>query len=252
MKTLTMDINGECNLNCEFCYQGLDGNILNNSQIFDIMREKMDFDVVELGGGEPFLHKELDMIIANLIKLNKKINISTNAAFIPKAILNLEKSLRNNVTMQISLHASNKDAYESIAGYDYFDNVLKNTGILKQLYKSSFNAVIYNKNFNQVKDILSIAYGLGMPIRVSPVMPVGRGRNIEKLSEEQINLLKGALLLEKINGKEIYSPLIERTNCPALNESYGISGAEPCSLKLGKKEYINQKGETFGCEFIRR
>lgn len=253
MKTLTIDINGDCNINCEFCYQDLDGSSLSQNQILEIAQEKQDFDNIEIGGGEPFMHKKLVEIIKDLTGNERKIHISTNATFIPKNILDLEESVRDKVAMQVSLHAGNKELYKSVTGKDFFDKVIENTKILKDFYKVGLNAVIYPKNFSQVKDILQTSYDLDIPIRVNPVFPIGNGRNVEKLSKEQIDRLRGILLLEKISHQgNIHNPLIQDIHCPALSKAYGIEGNKTCSLNLGKKEYFDSKGNALGCEFYRR
>lgn len=253
MKNLTIDINGTCNIACEFCYQDLDGNELSKEDVLEIVRSKPDFDIVEIGGGEPLLHRELADIIRNIVSDGKKVHVSTNATFIPQSLLDLEESVRSNVIMQVSLHACSAERYKAVTGKDFFDSVISNARILKSLYTTVLNAVIYQKNFDQVREILKIGCGLGIPTRVSLVFPVGRGKSVERLLPEQVDRLRGVLLVEKImHPGMVDSPLLHEINCPALSEAYGLERKGVCPLHVGRKDYVDPRGKRLGCEFYHR
>ncbi len=253
MSNLTVDINGVCNIGCEFCYQDLDGSVLSEDQVLEIVRSKPDFGIVEIGGGEPLLHKDLAGIIRNIVSDGKKVHVSTNATFIPQSLIDLEKSVRNNVTMQVSLHACNRERYKVVTGKDFFDAVINNARTLKNYYNTVLNAVIYQKNLDQVKGILKIGYDLGIPTRISLVFPVGRGKSVERLTREQVDRLRGVLLVEKImHPGMVDSPLLHEINCPALSEAYGLERKGLCPLQVGQKDYVDPRGKRLGCEFYHR
>ena len=88
MRNLTIDINGICNEKCKFCYQDLDGSILSEKEIMGLVNDS-DADVIEIGGGEPFLDKRIVSIIANIRNKGKRVHVSTNATLIPKGLLYL-------------------------------------------------------------------------------------------------------------------------------------------------------------------
>lgn len=250
MNTLTIDINGTCNLACNFCYQDLDGSELTKEQILEIVSRNSKFKTLELGGGEPFLHQELADIVKIVVNDNRKVHISTNATFLPEAIIDLEEKIRNNVTMQVSLHAADREMYQMITSNDLFSRVVANARALKQLYGTVLNAVIYQSNLHQVRDILALGYALAIPTRVIPVMPVGKGQDVALLTPQQIDSLKGILLVEKITHPGmVESPLLHENNCLALSQAYGLEKNGLCPLEAGMKQYHDPRGRSLGCEF---
>lgn len=165
MKILAIDITGKCNFECKFCYQESKGK-LSIEQIMENVHSNPDFSKVEIGGGEPFMHKGLLEILGKMVNAGKSVNISTNASIIPEEFFGLEASLRDKITMQASLPAGNPGLYKKITGKNLFDLVLENIGRLKQKYIAVISSAIYADNFGSVKEILSLAYDFNIP---SPV-----------------------------------------------------------------------------------
>ena len=56
---------GQCNLNCAFCYGKSKANDLSTTQIFNLIDELSSMKVFQLaiGGGEPFLRKDISEVI---------------------------------------------------------------------------------------------------------------------------------------------------------------------------------------------
>ena len=247
-----MDINGICNIGCEFCYQDLDGSKLTKEEVLVIVKTKPDFGVVEIGGGEPMLHPELTDIVQGIVKEGRRAHISTNATVIQQRFLELDSDTKKSVGIQVSLHAADKTRYQEITGKDCFDAVVRNAQILRDNYNTGFNVVVYQRNLDQIGAILQIGYSLSMPVRVNLVFPVRKGNDVDRLKSEQINALRGLLLVEKIGHPGmVESPLLHEINCPALMQAYGLQGSEACPLSVGRKEYYDPKGQTNGCEFLR-
>lgn len=252
MKTLTIDVNGACNLECEFCYQELDGSQLSREEILKIVKEKPDFGIVEIGGGEPSLHPGLADIIEGIVNEGRKVHVSTNGVIIPEKLLSLDKGTRSRVALQVSLPAGRRETYKEITGKDFFDAAVSNAGILREHYDAVLSTAVYQKNYQEIEDILQISYDLGIPARINLVFPVGKGKDVSLLANEQIDRLKGLLLVEKINNKMVDSPLIHGINCPALSRAYGFQSTEGCPLTHGTKEYVNPRGAALGCEFYHK
>src|SRR3989338_2466197 len=100
MAYLTVDINGFCNERCRFCYAKLNGSILPEKEIMKLV-DNSDADVVEIGGGEPFLDKRIVRIIRE-IRERKRVHISTNATLIPAGLLDLEQKVKEGTQIQTS------------------------------------------------------------------------------------------------------------------------------------------------------
>ena len=248
---LTVDINAYCNLRCEFCYQDLDGSILPEDEILGIIDENPDSEYIEIGGGEPFLDKRLVQLIKEIRKRKKKIHIATNGTRFPDELLNLEDMIRNDVEIQISLHASNQELYKRITKKNLFDRVIDNIKKIKPMYSTLISSAIYQVNYHDIPNLINLASELELPIRINLVFPVGNGRNVELLTPKQINQLTSYLLLERIKkGNMVESPLMHTNNCTALQNVYGIEKKGLCPVDCGVKGYISPKGKSYNCEFL--
>ena len=245
---LTVDINAYCNLRCEFCYQDLDGSILSEKEIMGLVNDS-DADVIEIGGGEPFLDKRIVSIIANIRNKGKRVHVSTNATLIPKGLLDLEARAKEGTQLQASIHGSNPALYERITGKNLLDRAVKNIGTLKPHFSMLMTSAIYQDNFNDVPNLVNLAEQLQLPLRVNLVFPTGNGRNVNLLTAQQVNQLRGYLLQQRvIKGDKIDSPLIHTNNCYALGDAYGVEKEGVCPFDCGKV-YVSPRGEKSGCEF---
>lgn len=256
MNNLTSDVNAKCNIECEFCYQDLDGSELSLDDVINQVETGLKigkFDVVEIGGGEPFMYKPLLQLMAKLADLGKKANISTNATFIPKGLLELEQRVRDNTTIQASLHASNPKLYKEITKRDLFDNVIANIKKIKEKYQTLISTAVYDKNLDDVPNILHLAYSLDLPIRINLVIPEGNGKNVKLLNKSQVNTLRGLLFVEKIKHQgQVDSPLLHENTCYALAQGYGIEKKGLCPIDLMSKLYLDPRKQKFACEFYRK
>lgn len=248
MKNLTIDVNGTCNERCRFCYQDLDGSILPKEEIMRLV-DGSDADVVEIGGGEPFLDKRIVRIIKEIKDRGKRVHVSTNATLIPEGLLDLEQRAKDGTQLQASIHASNPALYEQITGRNLFDNAIKNIGTLRPHFSMLMTSAIYQDNLSDVPNLIDLAKELELPLRVALVFPTGNGKNVNLLTAQQVNQLRGYLLQQRvIKGDKIDSPLIHTNNCYALGEAYGVEREGVCPLDCGKV-YVSPRGEKSGCEF---
>ncbi|MFH1637724.1 MAG: radical SAM protein [Candidatus Woesearchaeota archaeon] len=250
MKILTIDINSTCNLECAFCYQQNDAE-LSAEKIMDIVKSNPNFDTVEIGGGEPFMHRQILDVLLQIAGNGRDVNVSTNAVFIPEGLLGLESRVKDKITLQVSLPAASSELYEHITKRPFFTKVVKNIERMKKEYNVILTSSIYGDNFDNVPEILGLSYSLSLPVRVNLVFPVGCGKDVELLSEGKVDNLRGLLLAESLQHKGmIQSPLIRPNNCYALEQAYGIRKAKKCLADFGLKKYINPKGEASKCEFL--
>lgn len=256
MSNLTIDVNARCNIGCEFCYQNLDGSELSLDQVLNKVESGLKIgrlDIVEIGGGEPFMYKSLLELMTRLTSLGKRIHISTNATFIPNGLIELESRVRDNATIQASLHASNPELYKEITKRDLFYNVINNIKKIKEKFETIISTAVYDKNLYDVPSILGLAYSLELPIRLNLVIPEGAGKNVKLLGAKQIHNLRDLLLLEKIKhpGK-VDSSLLHENTCYASQKTYGIEKRGPCPIDMKSKLYVDPRGQSFVCEFYKQ
>lgn len=73
-----------CNLNCSYCdsLYALKGNNFTEMAIEDIMYKvrQLNHKHITLTGGEPLIHKDVRLLIEELVGANFKVNIETNGA----------------------------------------------------------------------------------------------------------------------------------------------------------------------------
>lgn len=247
---ITIDINGKCNERCAFCYQNLDGSVLPIKKILELI-DSSD-GVVQIGGGEPFIDDRIIDIIRFTRSKGRNMHISTNATIIPKGLLGLDEETRAGVQVQASVHASNRNLYERITGRDLFERVVENIETIKEFYSTLISSAIYKENLHDVANLVSLAERLGVPIRITPVFPEGSGRNVKLMNDNEIDQLRGYLLVQRImKGRMIDSPLIHVNNCGALEAAYGIEKKAICPVDCASKLYVSPRGEEYRCEFLR-
>jgi MoaA/NifB/PqqE/SkfB family radical SAM enzyme len=247
-----MDIIGTCNESCEFCYQDNDGTTLSEEEVIGIADANPDLDVVEIGGGEPFLHDGLARIVSVLLGTGRKVHLSTNGTMISEELVDSVSGLNDGLELQVSLHAADPKTYQDITGKDYFDLVMHNLAKLSSAFRTSISTTVYQRNYCSVEGVIDIASGLGLPVRVLPVLPIGKGAAVGLLEPAQLDKLRGMLLAESLQrGIVVDSPLIHRNNCQALEDAYGIPKQARCPLDLGQKVYYSPRGERYSCEFCR-
>ena len=217
MLTLTIDITGRCNLGCDFCYQEEREAELSLEQIMGFAN---GFRAVEIGGGEPFLHKDIVELVGMLTSGGKLVHIATNGAYVPEGLFDLGSDKRGRVVVQVSLPAANGSLYRKITNEDALPRVLDNIAVMRERYDIVLSSAIYAKNYEAAEEIMDMARNLSLPLRISLVMPVGKGKDVELLSPWQVDQLRGLLLVRRLeqNGM-IDSPLIHPNDCRALHDA---------------------------------
>lgn len=251
MEQLTIDITGSCPLACAFCYQELDGSRLSESDILNLVDGHSDATTVELGGGEPFVYKGFTALAEAIVERGRKVHVATSAIHIPAGFLELEDRIRAAITVQVSLHASQPPLYEVITGKDAFAVVLENTKQLASRYTTGLSAVIYQENLADVPHLVQLAEKLGLPLRCNLVMPVGKGKQVARLTAKQIDTLRGYLLGQRLaKGSPIDSPLIHPNTCTALAAYYNLPKQGSCPADCGAKCYASPRGGLSACEFL--
>lgn len=252
MSRITIDINATCNLSCAFCYQRMDGSELGLARILDIADSEPAARLIQIGGGEPFLHEQLADILIGMYERGRKVHVSTNMTYVPASLRTLDKKVRDNTQVQISLHAADPSSYAAITGYDHFDEAIDNTHSMMQLYATNISSSIYASNLDQVPGLISMASGLGIPIRIGLVFPIGKGQDVSLLDAAQVDHLRGYLLAQRLQkGDIIDSPLIHSSNCFALEKHYGMKKTSACPVECGQKKYFAPDGTTKDCEFMK-
>ncbi len=115
-----------CNLRCSYCdtQYALDKNAGTEMSVNEIIDEldKIGIKNVTLTGGEPLQHKDIDILIEELLKSNYKVNIETNGS------INIEKYVgKCLITMDYKCPSSNMENTMNLANIEKLgeEDVLK-------------------------------------------------------------------------------------------------------------------------------
>lgn len=202
---LGVDTGNICNLKCPLCPTGLDSKTIKRGMLkFETFKKIID----EIGSslrelnlfnwGEPFLNKDLIMMINYVRNINKKVKIttSTNLNYLTD---DLAKDLIQSGLdkLLVSLDAATSQTYLIYRRGGDFELVLKNLRRLVELKKSYpesklkiiLNYIVFRHNEHEIEKAKELAKSLGLEIRIGK-MRTEMETEITKPIEESIDKYK--------------------------------------------------------------
>lgn len=219
-------ITNECNLECRHCCVYSKDHIISKS--YDQIKEELEYSYhlgsrfVDFEGGEPFLWKENDKNINDLILLAKKIGffsttVTTNAQ------LPISGSLADSIWISLDGIGSFHDA---IRGSGAFEKLEKNI-TLSDHSNLHTNMVVNNVNFSNVKDTIewvknnpklkSIAINLHTPFPGTETLMLSPEQR-ESVLNEVIKLKKmGYPIMNSVSGLRYMKKNISNKYCHLSN-----------------------------------
>ncbi len=178
-KYLRIGVTDRCNLRCRYCMpeEGIDfahrNDILSYEEIIRISKlfSKLGVEKVRLTGGEPFVRKDIDILLSSLSTLFDKVHITTNATLL-SGYIDLLKNI-NVSGLNISIDSLDRDRFFMITRRDSFDVVMNN--ILKCIELKipvKLNMVVM-KGVNDMEVIDFVKFGLhhNVEVRFIEAMP---------------------------------------------------------------------------------
>jgi len=182
---LRLAVTDRCNLRCNYCMpsEGIDfakkDKLLTIEELSKIgeLLVQMGIDKIRITGGEPFVRKDLMVLLRNLKENEglKDISITTNATLIGPYIDELKELGIKDVN--VSLDAINKATFERITRRDQYDVVHNN---LIRLITEGFNVrinfiVLDNQNVQDIIPILDLQKHYPVSVRFLEEMPFNGG-----------------------------------------------------------------------------
>lgn len=179
-----------CNLSCKMCYVRKDmaevkaaGGLLPTEFWLDIARQAMEGGLLLplLTGGEPFLHQDIQTLIAKMQEMGLQISINSNGTLIDEAMAKwLGKHCPTRIN--ITLYGASEETYEALCGDgDAYNCVRRAVDWLKQNnVPVKFNTSITQYNMHDLDQMIRYAKSQGSPIQVATYMfpPVRRDENM--------------------------------------------------------------------------
>ena len=179
-----------CNLRCTYCMpaEGIQlspkSHIMNFDEVYTIAKTFVNHGVtkIRLTGGEPFVRKDVDIILKKLATLPVDLAITSNAVIIDRFVPLLKEC--NIKNLNISLDSLIKEKFGQITRRNDFDKVMNNIHLLiKEGFNVKINAVLI-KGFNddEIIDFINFTKDLPINMRFIEFMPFdGNKWNKEKM-----------------------------------------------------------------------
>ncbi|KPK98820.1 MAG: hypothetical protein AMJ95_02445 [Omnitrophica WOR_2 bacterium SM23_72] len=188
-------ITERCNWHCRHCYrqEGLsipefDIKVLRNIlgqclALFHALRVRGHRARIDIGGGEPFLKKDLFKFLTFLDKYKDlfRVAIMTNGSFITEKTAEAIKKIRTLGSIQISLEGL-CDTNDEIRGKGSFEKAIKAIRLLKKhKIHIRVSLTLTRKNLPEVKTLAFFLKEVGVnSFAIRRYVPIGRGKELEK------------------------------------------------------------------------
>ena len=163
MQRIIFEPTYRCNLKCKMCVPFPDGkykdkemSIENIKTIFDSNFLLSQNCLVELSGGEPFLHRDIVDIITVLLNLGYKVGITTNGWFTEKVeqIIKINQNKLNQLYISISIDGLESEHDEIRGVHGSFIRAIETIKILKENNVGvHINSVLVDDNLDKVDKI---------------------------------------------------------------------------------------------------
>lgn len=178
-KYLRIGITDRCNLRCRYCMpeEGIDfahrSDILSYEELIRLSKIFSELGVhkVRLTGGEPFVRKDIDILIRALTRLFPKVHITTNATLLSNHMALIRET--GIAGLNISIDSLDRERFLMITRRDSYEVVMDN--ILKCIASgipTKLNMVVM-KGVNDMEILDFVRFGLqhNIEVRFIEAMP---------------------------------------------------------------------------------
>jgi AdoMet-dependent heme synthase len=183
-----IELTYRCNLDCYFCYNdlGLEGKALSRRQYFallDGLAALGTFNVI-LSGGEPLAHPDFFAIGARARELGFVTRVKSNGHALGGDVARRVKDEVDPFVVEVSLHgatAATHDRQTRVPGS--FDRLLANLNEGRALgLRFKINSTLTAWNEDELEDMIGLAEGLEIPLRIDPEVSPRDDGDAEPLS----------------------------------------------------------------------
>ncbi len=192
-----ISVTDRCNLRCAYCMpeKGVEfiphEEILTYEEIIRLCQSfaKLGIRKVKITGGEPLVRKNLPLLIKSIKEIDgiENVTLTTNGLVLADHV---EELVRAGIdSINVSLDTLNPEHFKTLTRFDKIDQVKK--GIEETLkYENvtlKLNCVLLNtQDKEDILDLVSLAKKNMIHVRFIEVMPIGMGRELKGLKEEEI------------------------------------------------------------------
>lgn len=178
-------VTDRCNLRCNYCMPAEGIDFAKNDKLFTIdelfrlseILVAQGVDKIRITGGEPFVRKDLMVLLRNLSKMEdlKDISVTTNATLIGQHIDELKELGIKNIN--VSMDAINRETFEKITRRNQYDTVHNN---MIRLITEGFNVrinfiALEGQNTADILPMLELTKHYNVSVRFLEEMPFNGG-----------------------------------------------------------------------------
>ena len=185
-KLIEIETTRRCNLNCNMCYnrnqpkEGIEDNLTTNDiKNFIAQSKGLGAEVISLGGGEPFLRKDIFELIKCIKKNDMRSVVFTNGLLINKETA--QKIINSNLSqIYFSIDAATPDLQDYLrakkGSFEKSINAIKQLIALRKKSKSNlkiyFGSILMGINLHQIKELINLGEKIGIdgiafkPVRI--------------------------------------------------------------------------------------
>ena len=182
---LRLAVTDRCNLRCNYCMPSEGINFANNDKLFSIEElirlskivVAQGINKIRITGGEPFVRKDLMVLLRELSAMNdlEDISITTNATLIGPYIDELKTLGIKNIN--VSMDAISKATFEKITRRNQYDVVYEN---IIRLITEGFNVrinfiALEGQNTDDIIPMLDLTKNYDVCVRFLEEMPFNGG-----------------------------------------------------------------------------
>ncbi|WP_081819440.1 GTP 3',8-cyclase MoaA [Maribacter sp. Hel_I_7] len=182
---LRLAVTDRCNLRCNYCMPEEGINFAKNDKLFTIdelvrlseIVVAQGIDKIRITGGEPFVRKDLMVLLRSLSKLDglNDISVTTNATLIGPHINELKELGIKNIN--VSMDAINRETFERITRRNEYDVVYNN---IIRLITEGFNVrinfiALEGQNTEDIIPMLELTKHYDVSVRFLEEMPFNGG-----------------------------------------------------------------------------
>ena len=246
---ISMNITRKCNLRCEQCFSdsGLPSrNELTTSEIcslFDQMYNNGTYFIC-IGGGEPFMRKDLFEILEYGKNKRLAISIVTNGLLLNDEIINHLNECDLD-TLWISLDGLEKN-HEMLRGRNTYIKTLQTLELVQKLYsgKKAIRVSLNQYNIGEFRELIKVAEKYQFDIiRFTPLLAFGRaiGKDLTISQEQYVDFMSQICKIESC---------VKIIHPNSLNNDKFWINSEDFGCHCGREAvWIDELGNYYSCIF---
>ncbi|MBS4025818.1 MAG: mycofactocin radical SAM maturase [Clostridia bacterium] len=178
---ITWEITSSCNLACKHClaanmvFPAGDLDFIEATELINQLAE-MEVFYINIGGGEPFIRKDILAILQYVNLKGIPIQLSTNGTLIDDQLAKMLSEI-TDLRFQVSLDGARLETNDFIRGPGSFAGAVDAVRVLvKRGLPVSVNFVVTKDNLHELEDCYQLARQYGAKFRVTRLRPSGQAR----------------------------------------------------------------------------